>query len=101
MSANDLGHLCRGRRIQMTGHSFLGICNIFGASSNFAWVYADAASAACLAHPDSRTMTSIIYDEDECCSVNSAQESASFFAMSPRSATLCLLKLGSNSELLR
>ena len=27
------GHLCRGRRIQMSGHSHFGILNGFGASS--------------------------------------------------------------------
>ena len=32
---HDVGHLCRGRRIQMSGHSDLGIFNNFGASSIF------------------------------------------------------------------
>ena len=31
-------HLCRGGRIQMSGHSDLGIFNNFGASSIFTWV---------------------------------------------------------------
>ena len=35
---HDLGHLCRGRRIQMSGHSDLGIFNHLGASSIFTWV---------------------------------------------------------------
>ena len=35
---HDLGHLCRGRRIQMSGHSDMGIFNNFGASSIFTWV---------------------------------------------------------------
>ena len=35
---HDLGHLCRGRRIQMSGHSDLGIFNIFEAFSIFTWV---------------------------------------------------------------
>ena len=35
---HDLGHLCRGRRIQMSGHSDFGIFNNFGASSIFTWV---------------------------------------------------------------
>ena len=30
---HDLGHLCRGRRIQMSGHSDLGIFNNLRASS--------------------------------------------------------------------
>ena len=33
-----LAILCRGRRIQMCGHSDLGILNNFGASSIFTWV---------------------------------------------------------------
>ena len=35
---HDFGHLCRGRRIQMSGHSDLGIFNDLGASSIFTWV---------------------------------------------------------------
>ena len=35
---HDLGHLCRGRRIQMCGHSDLGIFNNLWASSIFTWV---------------------------------------------------------------
>ena len=35
---HDLGHVCRGRRIQMTGHSDLGIFNNLWASSIFTWV---------------------------------------------------------------
>ena len=50
---NDLGHLCRGRRIQMSGHSDFGIFNNLWASSIFTWVYADTASAACPEHPGS------------------------------------------------
>ena len=34
---HDLRHLCRGRRIQMSGHSDLGMFNIFGASFIFTW----------------------------------------------------------------
>ena len=30
---HDLGHLCRGRRIQVSGHSDSGIFSNFGASS--------------------------------------------------------------------
>ena len=37
----DLGHLCRGRRIQMSGHSGLGSFNNCGGSSILTWVYAD------------------------------------------------------------
>ena len=35
---HDFGHLCRGRRIQMSGHSDLGTFSNFGASSIFTWV---------------------------------------------------------------
>ena len=34
---HDFGHLCRGRRIQMSGHSDLGMFNNCGASSIFTW----------------------------------------------------------------
>ena len=50
---HDLGHLCRGRRIQMSGHSDFGILNNFGASSIVTWVQADTASADCPADPGS------------------------------------------------
>ena len=35
---HDSGHLCRGRRIQMSGHSDLGIFSNLGASSILTWV---------------------------------------------------------------
>ena len=35
---HDFGHLCRGRRIHMSGHSDLEIFNNFGASSILTWV---------------------------------------------------------------
>ena len=35
---HDFGRLCRGRRIQTSGHSDLGIFNNLGASSIFTWV---------------------------------------------------------------
>ena len=35
---HDLGHLCRGRRIQMSGHSAMGFFKNFGASYIFYWV---------------------------------------------------------------
>ena len=52
--------LC-GRRIQMSGHSDLGIFNNFGAYSILTWVQADAASAACPAHPDSLDTISMTF----------------------------------------
>ena len=48
---HDFGHLCRGRRIQMSGHSDFGIFNNLWASSIFTWVLADTASAACPSQP--------------------------------------------------
>ena len=67
---HDLGHLCRGRRIQMSGHSDLGIFNNLGASSIFTWVQADTASAACPSQPDnlemiSMTFAAVICDADD------------------------------------
>ena len=53
MLAYDLSHLCFGRRIQISGHSDVGIFNNDGASSISTWVYGDIASAACPAHPGS------------------------------------------------
>ena len=47
MFDHDFGHLCRGSRIHISGHSDFGILRNFGASSIFNWVYADVASAAC------------------------------------------------------
>ena len=38
MFAQDLGHLCGGRRIHTSGHSDFGISSNLGASSNFTWV---------------------------------------------------------------
>ena len=89
---HDFGDLCRGRRIQMSGHSDLGIFNNFGASSIFTSVSADTASAACPAHPGSLDMISmtfaaVIWDADDPCSVNTAQDPESFFTMSPRTTT--------------
>ena len=48
---HDLGHLCRGGRIQMSGHSDLGIFSIFGASSIFTWVLAEMRPLLVLRNP--------------------------------------------------
>ena len=74
---HDSGHLCRGRRIQMSGHSDFGTFNNSGASSIFTWVEADTAPAACPAHCGSLDMISmtfaaVICDADDPCSVNTA-----------------------------
>ena len=67
---HDLGHLCRGRRIQMSGHSFQN----FGCIFLFTWVSADTAPAACPAQPGSlemisMTLAAVICDADVPCSV--------------------------------
>ena len=77
MLDRDFGHLCRGRRIQMSGHSDFGIFKKVGASSTLTWVYTDTASAACPEHPGSLDMISMTFaaficDADEPCSVNTA-----------------------------
>ena len=53
------------------------LVNNVGASSILTWVYADTASAACLAHPGcleimSMTFAAVICDADDPCSVNTA-----------------------------
>ena len=50
MSDKDFGHLCRGRRIHINGHSDLGILNDFGACSMFVRLLGGTASSACPAH---------------------------------------------------
>ena len=48
----DFGHLCRGRRVQICGHSDLGIFNNSGASSfSLGCNLIDTAWAACPEHP--------------------------------------------------
>ena len=59
--SHDLGHLYRGRRIQTSGHSDLGIWSNLGASSNLTWVWADTASAACPSQPSYLAITSMIF----------------------------------------
>ena len=77
MLDHDFGHLCRGRRIQMSGHSDFGIFSNFGSSSILTRVLSDTASAACPTHPGSQDMISmtfaaVICDADDPCSVNTA-----------------------------
>ena len=50
--SHDFGHLCRGKRIQTSGHSDLVI---------FTWVHADIASAACPSQPGNLAITSMIF----------------------------------------
>ena len=76
MLDQEFGHLCFGRRIQISGHSDFGIFNNVGASSILTRVQ-DIASAACPAHPGSLAMTTITFaavicDADEPCSANTA-----------------------------
>ena len=58
---HGFGHLCRGKRIQTSGHSDFGILSNFRASSIFTWVLADTASAACPAQSGSLAITSITF----------------------------------------
>ena len=74
---HDYGHLCRGRRIQMSGHSDLWIFSNFRASSIFTWVLADTPSASCPSQPGnlnmiSLTFAAVICDADDPCSLNAA-----------------------------
>ena len=83
----DFGHLCRGRRIQTSGHSDFGISSNLGAPFNFIRVYADPASAACPSQSGSLaiiTFAAVICDADEPCSVKTARAPESSFTMSPR-----------------
>ena len=61
MLDDDFGHLCRGRRIQMSGHSDFAIFNNFGASYIITWKKTDTASASCPTHPGSLGMTSMTF----------------------------------------
>ena len=103
-----LGNLCRGRRIQISGHFDFGNFNNVGASSILTCVWADTASAACPAHLGSLdiasiTFAAVICDSDDPCSVNTAYDPESSFTMSRRSITLhsYFWNCGSNSEFLR
>ena len=105
---HDLGHLCRGRRIQMSGHSGFGIFSNLGPSSNFTWVHADNANAACLSQSGNFAITFMIFaavicEADDPCSANTACAPESSLTMSPRSMTLPwnFCNLGSNSAFFR
>ena len=68
------GHLCRGRRIQLSGHSDFGIFNNLWASSIWTWVQPDIASAACPSQPSNLEMISmilaaVIWDAEDPCSL--------------------------------
>ena len=84
MFAHGFGHLCRGRRIHTSGHSDAGILSNLGASSNFTWVYADTAPAACPSQSGSLAMTSntfvgVIRDADEPCSEKTTGPRVDFY----------------------
>ena len=59
--SHDFGHLCRGKRIQTSGHSDLGILSNLGESSHFTQVQADTACAACPSQPGNLAITSMIF----------------------------------------
>ena len=46
MLDHDIDHLCRGRRIDISGHSDFGILSDLGVSSIFIGVYTETASTA-------------------------------------------------------
>ena len=71
---HDLGHLCRSGRIQMSGHSDLGIFNNFGASSIFPGCKQMLHQLLVLRILDmiSMTFAAVIRDADDPCSVNTA-----------------------------
>ena len=78
MFAHDIGHSCLGRRIHTSGHSDSRISSNLGASSNYTWVQADTASAACPWQPGYLAITSmifaaVIWDANDPCSVKTAQ----------------------------
>ena len=54
--SRDFDHLCRGRSVQTSGHSVLGIFDQPGCISNFTWVQADTASAAQLGNTSETSM---------------------------------------------
>ena len=92
MFDHDFGHFCRGGRIQMSGHSDLGIFSNFGNLPFLPGYKTDTASAACPEHPGSLDMISmtfaaVICDADDQCSVNTTQEPDSSFTISPRRTT--------------
>ena len=89
---HDFGHLCRGKRIQMSGHSDFGILKNLWTSSIFTWVWTDTASAACPSQPGKLEMISmilaaVIWDTEDPCSVNTAWDPELSFTISPRSTT--------------
>ena len=70
MSDHDLGHLCRGGRVQMSGHSDFGKFQLCWSVHQFlTWEEADTASAACSAHPG---CLAVMCDADEPCTVTTA-----------------------------
>ena len=93
--SHDFGHLCRGRRVQKSGHSDFGNFEQFCSILQFTCVQADTASAACPSQPGTLAITSIILaavicDADEPCSVKTAQAPDSSFTMSPLNTALPL-----------
>ena len=77
MFDQEFGHLCRGRRIHMSGHSDLGIFQQSWSILQFYLSMGRTASAACPSQPGNLAVTSIIFaaviwDADEPCSVKTA-----------------------------
>ena len=72
MSDQDFGHLCRGRRIQISRRSDLGCFGDAAVSSNLTWVFADTASAVGSLAVTFISFDAVICDTDQPCSVNTA-----------------------------
>ena len=94
MLDHDLGHLCRGRRLQISGHSDFGIFSNVGASFHFD-LGVSGYCICCLSCASSlevmyMTLAAFICDADDPCSVITAYDPESSFTMSPRSTTLPL-----------
>ena len=74
-----LGHLCFGRRVQISGYSDFRIFNNDEESSILIWVQTDLAFPACHTHPDNLDMTSttfaaVICHADDPCSENTVYD---------------------------
>ena len=61
MSDQYFGHVCRRKRIHISGHSGFGFLSHFWSVLHFSWVSADTASPACPVQSGSLGMTSITF----------------------------------------
>ena len=95
---HDFGHLCRGRRIDISGHSDFGILSnlressvLTGCNRKLRRLYVlhnqEVSAQSRRLVMTSLTFEAVICNADEPCSVNTAYEPESSFTMSPRSTT--------------